>query len=172
MNFGIVLFPSTAFQDIANGYRRRYDAHYANIPPHLTVKERFSLPTEDIPVIVDALSQIARDCAPISIDVYKVDTFYPQSTTIFYKIRENKQLSEINQALYEPPFPNKRAHSVFIPHITIAQKLPQAEHADIVGQLKMIDVSHQETINNIQLLQQHENGTWSVFKSFLLEGNK
>ncbi|WP_054710769.1 2'-5' RNA ligase family protein [Bacillus sp. JCM 19041] len=172
MNFGIVLFPSKAFQDTANGYRRRYDAHYANIPPHITVKESFSLLTEDIPVIVDALSQIAMKHSPISIDVYKVDTFYPQSTTIFYKIRENKQLSELNQVLYEAPFPSECAHSVFIPHITIAQKLPQAEHADIVGQLKMIDVSHQETIDKIQLLQQLDNDTWAVYKTFLLRGDE
>lgn len=43
MNYGIVLFPSKSFQDLANGYRRRYDSHYANIAPHITVKERFSL---------------------------------------------------------------------------------------------------------------------------------
>lgn len=170
MNYGIVLFPSKTFQDLANGYRRRYDSHYANIAPHITVKERFSSDSEELPKVVEALRELATKTPPISIDVYKVDTFYPQSTTIFYKVRENEGLSELNRKLYESPFPSDRAHSIFIPHITIAQKLPQSEHADIVGQLKMTDISHQETIDRVQILHQLDNESWTVYETFLLQG--
>ncbi len=171
MNYGIVLFPSKSFQDLANGYRRRYDSHYANIAPHITVKERFSLEDKgELSKLVEALRELARQTPPLSIDVYKVDTFYPQSTTIFYKIRENAELSALNMKLYEPPFPTDRAHSIFIPHVTIAQKLPQSEHADIVGQLKMTDISHQETIDRVQLLYQLDNESWTVYETFLLQG--
>ncbi|AIC94127.1 MULTISPECIES: 2'-5' RNA ligase family protein [Shouchella] len=170
LNYGIVLFPSKPFQDTANGLRRRYDAHYANIPPHITLKESFSISNEELPEMIHVLRDIARQCPPIDIHVYKVDTFFPQSTTIFYKLKENKQLSWLNEKLYQEPFPTDRAHSVFIPHITIAQKLQQAEHDDIVGQLKMIDVSHQETIDRIQLLYQLDNESWTVYETFLLQG--
>lgn len=172
LNYGIVLFPSKPFQDVANGYRRRYDAHYANIPPHITVKERFSLTDEALPTVISALREIATQCPPIEIDVYKVDTFFPQSTTIYYKLKENAHLTWLNEKLYEEPFPTDRAHSVFIPHITIAQKLQQAEHDDIVGQLKMSNVSHQETIDHIQLLYQLDNESWTVYETFILQGNQ
>ncbi len=39
MKFGVVIFPSKKLQDLANSYRKRYDSHYALIPPHLNVKE-------------------------------------------------------------------------------------------------------------------------------------
>lgn len=171
MNYSIVMFPSKPFQDTANGYRRRYDAHYANIPPHITLKERFSLAEDERPKIIDVLRTIAKTHKPIAIDVYKVDTFYPQSTTIYYKIKENDGLLALYEALHRDPFPRKRAHPVFIPHITIAQGLPQSEHADLVGQLKMIDVSHQETIDRFQLLKQLDNGSWAIYETFFLEGD-
>ncbi|SDC10366.1 YjcG family protein [Shouchella lonarensis] len=170
MNYGIVLFPSKKFQDTANAYRRRYDAHYANIPPHVTLKESFNFDEENLPLITRALRTIAKKHPPVVIDIYKVDTFYPQSTTIFYKIKENETLQSLNDALYTEPFPTEKEHSVFVPHVTIAQGLSKAEHADIIGQLTMTEVSHREEIDRMQLLYQLENGSWTVYETFLLEG--
>ena len=41
MKVGVVIFPSKKLQDLANSYRKRYDPHYALIPPHLTLKASF-----------------------------------------------------------------------------------------------------------------------------------
>ena len=38
MNYGIVAFPSKELQDFANAYRKRYDSHYAQLPPHITLR--------------------------------------------------------------------------------------------------------------------------------------
>ncbi|WP_059102527.1 YjcG family protein [Shouchella shacheensis] len=170
MNYGIVLFPSKAMQDEANGYRRRYDAHYATIEPHITLKEKFEVSDDALPRIVQAIRQVASDHTPVPIDVYKIDSFYPLSTTIFYKIRENEALVSLYEALHREPFPTEREHRAFIPHLTIAQKLTQDEHADVVGQLKMSDVAHSETIDRMHLLYQLENGSWTVYETFLLKG--
>mgnify|MGYP003549707115 CR=1 FL=1 len=47
----------------------------------------------------------------------------------------------------------------FVPHITIGQKLSDQEHSDIFGQLSMIDVKHEETVDRIHLMYQLENMT-------------
>lgn len=41
MKLGIVLYPSKAYQDYINNYRKRYDSHYGVIAPHITLKDAF-----------------------------------------------------------------------------------------------------------------------------------
>ena len=59
----------------------------------------------------------------------------------------------------------------FVPHITIAQKLSSGEHDDIIGQLKMVGVDHSEIVDRIHLLYQLEDGSWTVYETFRLQGN-
>jgi 2'-5' RNA ligase len=165
MNYGIALFPSKELQDHANSYRMRYDSHYSLIPPHITLKETFEVQEEELSLIVSTLREIANNAEPAFIDIYKVDTFYPQSNTIFFKIREHESLSSLYKALHENPFSSNEKYG-FIPHVTIGQDLSSQEHSDIVGQLKMRKIEHQETINRMQLLYQLENGSWTVYETF------
>jgi 2'-5' RNA ligase len=154
-------------QDHANSFRMRYDSHYALIPPHITIKEPFEIREEELPSLVNTLAKIAEKAEPVSIDIYKVDTFYPQSHTIFFKIREHKTLTNLYEALHSEPFSANERYG-FIPHVTIGQDLSSQEHADVLGQLKMHNVAHQETITRIQLLYQLENGSWTVYETFRL----
>ncbi|MDT8861710.1 YjcG family protein [Alkalihalobacillus sp. MEB130] len=167
MKYGIALFPSKELQDHANSYRMRYDSHYSLIPPHITLKETFEVPEEELPDIVETLKKIAAQADPAFIDIYKADTFYPQSNTIFFKIREHQSLTNLYQSLHEKPFEANEKYG-FIPHLTIGQDLSSQEHSDIVGQLKMKSIEHQETINRMQLLYQLENGSWTVYETFHL----
>ena len=48
MKYGIVAFPSKELQDLANGYRKRYDPHYAQITPHMTIKGVFDANDKEI----------------------------------------------------------------------------------------------------------------------------
>ncbi|EPR29472.1 2'-5' RNA ligase [Geobacillus sp. WSUCF1] len=48
MKYGIVIFPPKRIQDFANSYRKRYDSHYALIPPHITLKYPFEADEEQI----------------------------------------------------------------------------------------------------------------------------
>jgi len=56
----------------------------------------------------------------------------------------------------------------FVPHITLGQKLSNDEHSDVLGQLSMLDVTHEETIDRIHLVYQLENGSWTVYETFRL----
>ncbi|GAE33478.1 YjcG family protein [Halalkalibacter akibai] len=167
MKYGIALFPSKPLQDQANSYRMRYDSHYALIPPHITLKETFEVDDSDLPQLLANIREVAKNAEPALIEVYKVDTFSPQSNTIFFKIREDVSLTNLYEALHSDPFePNPKYG--FIPHLTIGQDLSNDEHADVVGRLKMGSFSHQETINRMQLLYQLENGSWTVYETFHL----
>lgn len=167
MNCGVALFPSKALQDQANALRMRYDSHYSLIPPHITIKETFDIDEEELPTIVGALRQIATEAEPVTIKVYKVDSFYPQSNTLFFKIHEHYTLTDLYQKLHSEPFSENKKYG-FIPHVTIGQNLSDAEHADILGRLKMKKIEHEEVINRMQLLYQLENGSWTVYDTFRL----
>ncbi|MFC0473546.1 YjcG family protein [Halalkalibacter kiskunsagensis] len=167
MKYGIALFPSKKLQDQANSFRMRYDSHYALIPPHITIKEPFEVNDEELPLLLNTMAQIAENAEPVTIDIYKVDTFYPQSHTIFFKIREHKTLTYLYEEFHNEPFSINDKYG-FIPHVTIGQDLSSQEHADVLGQLKMHKIEHQETISRVQLLYQLENGAWTVYETFRL----
>ncbi len=82
MKYGIVAFPSKPIQDEINSYRKRYDPHYALIPPHLTLKEEFEADDEKIENLITDLKHIANETEPFTINVNKVSTFAPVTNTI------------------------------------------------------------------------------------------
>ncbi|ADC50866.1 hypothetical protein BpOF4_14075 [Alkalihalophilus pseudofirmus OF4] len=167
MKYGIALFPTKKLQDLANSFRMRYDSHYALIPPHITVKEPFEISDDNLPYITSKLRDIAKSSSPVEIDVYKVDTFSPQSNTIFFKIKEHETLSELYAKLHQEPFEENTKYK-FIPHVTIGQDLSNDEVADVVGRLKMKKIEHHEVIDRMQLLYQLENGSWTVYETYRL----
>ena len=57
----------------------------------------------------------------------------------------------------------------FVPHLTIGQGLSDAEHADVLGRLRMKDFYYEQPIDRFHLLYQLENGTWTVHETFRLE---
>lgn len=65
MKLGIVIFPSKMIQDKANGLRKRYDPHYALVPPHITLKTPFETQDEQLESIVNELHTIASKTNPL-----------------------------------------------------------------------------------------------------------
>ena len=51
MILGLALVPSKSFQDEVNAYRKRYDNHYAQIMPHITIKPQFEIDDHDFHLI-------------------------------------------------------------------------------------------------------------------------
>src|SRR5699024_2758298 len=171
MKFGIVAFPSKELQDLANGYRKRYDPHFARITPHMTIKGVFEANDEEIEDVAKAIGEVISKYRPFELNVTKVSTFAPITNAIYFKVEENETLSNLHQELNYDFFGEEPEYA-FIPHITIAQKLSSTEHVDIIGQLKMIGVNHSETIDRLHLLYQLDDGSWTVYETFRLEGNR
>lgn len=165
MKFGIVLFPSKNLQDLANSYRKRYDPHYALIPPHLTVKNAFEASNEDMNEITKQLHSIADHTAPLKLNVYKISSFSPVNNVIYLKVKPTKELNSLHVALNQGMLGQNNEYA-FVPHITIGQKLSDDEHSDVLGQLKMTNISYEEIIDRFHLLYQLENGAWTVYETF------
>ena len=169
MTYGIALFPSKELQDEANSFRKRFDSHYASIPPHITLTDPFEVDEEKRSTYIDSLESVASEQPPVVIEIYKADSFIPLYHKVFLKIREHETLLTLHQKLHSPPFSSEMAHT-FVPHITIAQDLPKAENDDLIGQLKMSGFSHSEIISEFHLIQQQEDGRWNIVKTFELKG--
>lgn len=166
MNYGIAIFPTKQIQDEANSYRKRYDPHYALIPPHITLKEQFEASDALIDELVTELKRIANDTDPFTININKVSTFAPVTNTIYLKVEPIQELIDLQEKMHQGSFPENQEFS-FVPHITIAQKLVEDEYSDVFGSLKMRQFKLEDEIDRFQLLYQLENGSWTVFETFV-----
>lgn len=169
MKYGIVAFPSKKLQDLANTYRKRYDPHFAHITPHMTLKDPFEADDTQINEISKKLHDIAQNFAPLTIHASRISSFSPITNAIYFRIEPTPQLTNIYTTLQDELSIGAPKH-VFVPHITIAQKISDSEHDDIFGQLRMIGVDEQDTIDRIHLLYQLEDGSWTTYETFRLSG--
>ena len=72
MKYGVVAFPSKKLQDLANAYRKRYDPHYAQITPHMTVKGVFEANDQEIEEVAKAIKKVTNKHSPFELNVSKV----------------------------------------------------------------------------------------------------
>ncbi|WP_163972055.1 YjcG family protein [Oceanobacillus halotolerans] len=166
MKYGVAIFPSKPIQDEANSYRKRYDPHYELIPPHITLKEAFEATDEEISELITELKHIANETEPFKIKMNKVSTFAPVTNTIYLKVEPIPELEDLFTKMHQGKFPKNMEYN-FVPHITIAQKLNHDEYSDVFGSMKMKHFQLEDTIDRFQLLYQLENGSWTVYESFV-----
>lgn len=167
MKYGIVIFPSKEIQDEANALRKRYDPQYTNIPPHITIKPAFEM---DIPAreeLVRELKKIANETEPFTINVTKIKSFAPVTNTIYFKVEPTPELTVLYDKMHSENFPTKEEIHPFVPHITIAQDLVDDEYSDIYASIQMKEVQFEDTIDRFQLCYQLENGSWTVYETFV-----
>ncbi|MGN7477116.1 YjcG family protein [Solibacillus silvestris] len=169
MKYGIVAFPSKKVQDLANTYRKRYDPHYALITPHITLKDAFDADESQIEDISKHLQEVALQFAPLQIHASRISSFYPTTNAIFFRVEPTSQLESIHQSVQEKINFGETKH-VFVPHITIAQKMSASEHDDIYGQLRMVGVDEKDVIDRFHLLYQLEDGSWTTYETYKLTG--
>lgn len=167
MNFGIAIFPSKKMQDLVNSYRKRYDSHYALIPPHVTLKASFTATEEKIKEISAKLKEISRKHEPFNLKILKVSTFQPVNNVIYLKVEPTPELLTLHEDFHSD-FLGKEKEYKFVPHLTIAQDLSDKEHSDILGQLRLMKFEHEETVNQFHLLYQTDNGSWKVYETYQL----
>ncbi|MFK2825785.1 YjcG family protein [Bacillus sp. B190/17] len=166
MKLGIVIFPAKKLQDLANSYRKRYDPHYSLVPPHITLKSAFDANESDLKSLTGQLSEIAKKHQPFAFHLSKVKSFHPLNNTIYFKVDPNEAITTLNEEL-EGSLGNQSQHA-FVPHLTIGQDLSNLEHDDVYNSLQMLSIDHDETVDRFHLLYQLENGSWTVYETFIL----
>lgn len=165
--YGIVIFPSKKLQDLANSYRKRYDPHYALIPPHVTLRSGFEASEEEIKELTETLHGIAKKHQPFRINASKISSFQPVNNVIYFKVEPTSQLEELHREL-NVHITGEAPEYNFVPHITIGQNLSNDEHSDVYGSLRMQPINHEEVVDRFHLLYQLENGSWTVYETFRL----
>ncbi|MBM7647513.1 2'-5' RNA ligase [Bacillus ectoiniformans] len=168
MKFGVVIFPSKKLQDLVNSYRKRYDPHYSLIPPHLTLKGPFEADENDMDALADKLKVIAKKYQPFTYQVSKVKSFQPVSNVVYLKVDPHETLSALNEEMQSDEFPKNDEEFAFVPHLTVAQSLSNAEHHDVYNSLNMLSIEEEEKVDRFHLLYQLENGAWTVYETILL----
>lgn len=170
MKYGIAIFPSKQLQDVANSLRKRYDSHYALIPPHITLKESFNVEDADLNSVVTEIKKIASKTKPFSLNVYKYSSFNPVSNTIYMGVKENEELLSLQNQLNSGNLAQEEKYQ-FVPHITVGQDMDDDEFHDVLGRLRMETINHEELCDRFQLLYQLDNGSWTVYETFRLGGD-
>ncbi|KAB7705019.1 hypothetical protein F9802_15785 [Bacillus aerolatus] len=168
MKLGIVIFPSKKLQDLTNSYRKRYDPHYSLVPPHITLKSPFDAEESDLKQLTGQLWDIAKKYKPFNFHVSKVKSFHPVNNVIYFKVDPNDTLTALNQDLHTEEVTGGEPKYAFVPHLTVAQDLSNLEHDDVYNSLTMLSIDHEETVDRFHLLYQLENGSWTVYDTFLL----
>lgn len=171
MKYGVVIFPSKKLQDLANSYRKRYDPHYSLITPHMTVKGVFEASDTEIEKISTQIREVVKSHKPFKLQTTRVSSFSPVTNAIYFKVEPTEELLSLHNDLHTENL-GEEAEYTFVPHITIAQKMLSGEHDDIFGQLKMVGVDHEEVIDRLHLLYQLEDGSWTVYETFRLTGDR
>ncbi len=166
MNFGIAFFPSKEIQDVANSFRKRYDPRYALIPPHITLKDSFKIPDDEMDEFIAELRKIASETKPFSIQISKVSSFEPVTNTIYFKVNPTPEIINLEEKLHSGKFENTRKHP-FVPHVTLAQELTHNEFTDILGRFNMESHQYHDILDRFQLLYQLDNGSWTVHETFV-----
>lgn len=166
MKYGIAIFPSKNIQDEANAYRMRYDTSYELIPPHITLKETFEVEEQELDDLITELKHIANETKPFTININKVSTFAPVTNTIYFKVEPIQALIDLHDKMHQGKFIKDMEHS-FVPHITIAQDLGEDEYSDVFGSIKMKKIQFEDPVDRFQLLYQLDNGSWTVYESFV-----
>ncbi|HEY2421702.1 MAG TPA: YjcG family protein, partial [Neobacillus sp.] len=160
-------FPSKKLQDIVNSYRKRYDPHYALIPPHLTLKNGFEATEEEAVQFAEKLRNIAENHHAFSLKATKVSSFQPVNNVIYFKVEKTEEIKSLHADINQE-FSDQNLEYAFVPHITIGQNLSNDEHSDVFGSLSMTKINHEEMVDRFHLLYQLENGSWTVYETFRL----
>jgi 2'-5' RNA ligase len=168
--YHVILFPSPSVQDEANSFRKRFDSQYALIPPHIKLTDSFDWKEDQLQQLIQSLNQLADDLSPVIVEIYKADSFRPLSHKIFFKVRKHETLDALYQQINQLIHPQKNDSQVFVPHITIAQDLPEAEHDDLIGQFQMNPYTHLEEVTEFHLVKQGKDDKWETVKTFYLKG--
>jgi len=166
----LAIIPPPPVSDYVNKYRRQYNNkdNINSIPPHITIYPPFySLVSESN--LIDRLRNIQTQTSPFRISFTSVDFFNNGNNVAFFNPDSDstlflKKLYQNTRQLFSgqitdvwPGYPNKPEQ--FIPHCTIAEKIPDIEFPSIRKDLESLSVNQSFNVKSIFLLRKQVK-TW------------
>ncbi|WP_166243897.1 2'-5' RNA ligase family protein [Paenibacillus turpanensis] len=172
MNYGIAVFPSREAQDYANSFRKRYDTHYSLIQPHLTVRESEDWSEARLQEAVEHITRIAQTIAPFDAKLNRFSSFYPVNNVIYLALEENEPFQSMVEAVCSGPLAETNRRYGYNPHLTVGQELSDDELHDVLSSLRKKPVNLPFKVDRLHLLYQTDNKAWTVYQTFLLQGQR
>ncbi|RJE90734.1 phosphoesterase [Paenibacillus sp. 1011MAR3C5] len=170
MLFGIALFPEKEVQDAANSWRIRHDPHYCHIPPHMTLREAEDWSDEKLQQAISHVKAVAVQTPPFLMTFNRVSTFFPVSHVLYYALEDPAPVIKLHQEICSGPLAITQPKYVYTPHVTIGQQLAEGELHDLHGKLKISQIRYTSHVDRVHLLYQTDQGAWTAYQSFQLEG--
>ncbi|WP_412519951.1 2'-5' RNA ligase family protein [Staphylococcus simulans] len=166
MILGLALIPSKTFREKIDAYRKRYDVRYAQIPPHITIKDSFEVEENDFDNVKKEIQSRIEGIAPLHIHATKASNFAPVNNVIYFKVEKTPELETLDERFNNGDFYGQPEHS-FVPHFTIAQGLTSQEFEDIFGQVKLAGIDYEETISELTLLKYNDEADkWETIDTY------
>ena len=100
MILGLALVPSKSFQEEVNAYRKRYDTHYAQIMPHITIKSQFEIDDNELDSIKEEVKKRINDIQPVDVHATKASSFAPTTNVIYFKVAKTIKRQLMNFLYY------------------------------------------------------------------------
>ena len=182
---GVVIWPDAATQVAIDDLRRRYDAHYQLIGPHITI----SFPDEQRTSwdeIKDLVAQAAARVSPFEVHLARWVSIadmlvshpdgtrylikrYPNAANAIFLLAEagTKEMLRLRRylssAIEQPPL-----LLPYPPYLTLGQTLSDADYEAARAELVEYCPDYRFTVTSIDLLAEQKDGSWIVEATYSL----
>jgi 2'-5' RNA ligase len=159
----LAIIPPKPVADYVDNFRQQYDVNNLfSISPHITVYPPF-YSSESEPSLINKLNNIYNKSIPFRISLDSVGFFIGKNNVAFFKpdSKSGHQIRNLFKAVQlcladviTDAWPNYPVNpEQFVPHCTIAEKIPQNEFPDIRHNLESLLVNQDFVVDSVFLLR-------------------
>jgi 2'-5' RNA ligase len=175
---GLVILPPTGLADILREAQNRAGPAYVPAyPPHLTLKNLF-VSSVDAETVARAIAGVCASARPFTISLGRLTVFpSSQGNFIVLRVAQARQMMRLHRQLLAAldPLtaladPTKDPHEEdgFVPHITLLQRVPDCEVADVMAALVSSQARRTFRVEQISLICQAPGCPWQETQRFPL----
>ncbi|MFE5319799.1 2'-5' RNA ligase family protein [Paenibacillus sp. NPDC056579] len=169
--YGISVFPSKEIEQFANHYRRRYDPHYPNIRPHLSLIRKEAWSEEQLQSIIGRITGALAGMKRSELHFNRFSTFYPVQNVIFMALSDPYPIQRLYDTIQGVLLPGEHTNkpAAFTPHLTVAQGLGNDELHDVLSSLRNTRLDLRCVVDSVSVLQQNKDGLWNELQTIALK---
>lgn len=153
-----LLVPPPAAGEVDGLRRACGDGSLGRVPPHLTLVPPVNVRDDRFGAALDLLRDAAAATRPFTVTLGPPATFSPVTPVLYLRVSEGgERVRELRDRVFQPPLSRRLTHP-FVPHVTLAEELPEERLLAAVDALG--DYSRQVTFDRVHLLEEREGREW------------
>jgi 2'-5' RNA ligase len=159
---GVVLLVPQPLATQVDGIRRGLgDGALDRIPPHVTLVSPVNVAERDLPAAFATVRRAAAASGPLALRVGPVASFAPVNPVAYLAVDGTAEaldaLVALRTACHEGPLAREAVHE-FVPHVTVADSLPEPALDHAVGALRAFDAP--VTFDRVHVLAEQPGRRW------------